>query len=126
MATAKKRADLGKPIDSVIAKQPSDIKAIAVTLREMIEAAAPKATSSLKWGMPFFTMDGKMMVAIGIHKNHVNLILPGAPGTFDDPKGLLEGEGKTGQHLKITNVKDIPKTAVKKWLAVAAKNAKAQ
>jgi hypothetical protein len=120
MATAKKRADLGKPIDSIIDKQPKDIKAIAVALREMIEAAAPKATSSLKWGMPFFTLDGKMMVAIGIHKKHVNLILPGAP---DDPKGLLQGEGKTGKHLKLTTVSELPKTEVKKWLAAAAKNA---
>jgi uncharacterized protein YdhG (YjbR/CyaY superfamily) len=126
MATAKKRADHGKPIDFVIDKQPAEIKAIAMQLRALIESAAPKATSSLKWGMPFFMLEGKMMVAIGIHKKHVNLILPGAPGTFDDPKGLLEGEGKTGQHLKITNVKELPKTEVKKWLAVAVKNAKAK
>jgi hypothetical protein len=46
--------------------------------------------------MPFYTLDGGMMCAIGAHKAHVNLILSGPPGAFDDPEGRLTGDGKTG------------------------------
>jgi hypothetical protein len=120
MAT-KKRADLGKPIDGFFAKQPPHLRPILVTLRKMIEAAAPQAQSSLKWGMPFFTIGGKMMCALGAHKSHVNLILVGPPGGFPDPAGRLEGKGKGGRHLKLRSLDELPKESVRKWLRIAAK-----
>ena len=44
---------------------------------------------------------GTMTVALSAHKAHVNLILSGSADAFDDPDGRLEGEGKTGRHLKV-------------------------
>jgi hypothetical protein len=120
MAT-KKRADLGKPIDGFIATQPPQHRAILLTLRKMIEDAAPQVESSIKWGMPFFTIDGKMMCALGAHKSHVNLILVGPPGGFPDPAGRLEGKGKGGRHLKLRSLDELPKESVRKWLRIAAK-----
>ena len=114
------RKDLGAPVDGFFAKQPPHLKPITDALRRLVEEAAPKATSSIKWGMPFYELDGEMMCAIGAHKKHVNLILPGA---YDDPDGLLEGEGKTGKHLKLTSAEDMPRAQIKKWLKVAAKRA---
>lgn len=118
------RKDLGAPIEGFFAKQSPAMKPIALALRSLIEAAAPKATSSLKWGMPFYELDGEMLCAIGGHKAHVNLILSGPPGTFTDPDGLLTGEGKTGRHLKLTRVEDIPTAKVKGWLREAIAHAK--
>jgi hypothetical protein len=120
MAT-KKRADLGKPIDGFIAKRPPEQRAILAALRKMIEDAAPQAESSIKWGMPFFTIDGKMMCALGAHKSHVNLILVGPPGGFPDAAGRLEGKGKGGRHLKLRSLDELPKESVRKWLRIAAK-----
>jgi hypothetical protein len=97
MAT-RKRADLGKPIDGFIAKQPPPRRAILVALRKMIEAAAPQAESSIK-----------MMGSLGAHKSHVNLILVGPPGGFPDPAGRLEGKGKGGRHLKLRSLDELPK-----------------
>ena len=113
------RADFGAPIDTFFAKQPASTRPIADALRELIEAAVPKATASLKWGMPVYELNGKMVCAIGGHKAHVNLLLSGPPGSFADPKGLLIGEGKTGKHLTLTAVAQLPRAQVRAWLKVA-------
>ena len=118
------RADYGKPIAAFFAKQSAATRPICEALRELIEAAAPDATASLKWGMPFYEIGGNTLCAIGGHKAHVNLILPGPPGTYADPKGLLTGEGKTGRHLKVTALDQLPRAAIKGWLETSAKLAR--
>jgi hypothetical protein len=120
------RADFGAPIDAFFAKQPTHLRAILEELRTLVEEAAPDATSSIKWGMPFYTLGGEMMCALGAHKAHVNLILAGPPDAFVDPKGRLEGEGKSGKHLKLTSLDELPKAAVRAWLRTAARIARTQ
>jgi hypothetical protein len=128
-APAKKpraRADLGAPIEGFFAKQPPALRAILEVLRALVDEAAPTAQSSLKWGMPFYTLEGETVCALGAHKAHVNLILSGPPGTFADPDQLLIGAGKTGRHLKLTRVEDIPRSAVRGWLEAAVKYARSK
>ncbi|HTA20514.1 MAG TPA: DUF1801 domain-containing protein [Polyangia bacterium] len=120
------RADLGAPVDGFFARQPPELRAILELLRGEIERAAPGAVAAIKWGMPMYTLDGAMMCALGAHKAHVNLILSGPPGTYADPDGLLEGDGKTGKHLKLRTLADVPRAAVRKWLAAAAATARAK
>ncbi|HUQ06965.1 MAG TPA: DUF1801 domain-containing protein [Kofleriaceae bacterium] len=122
------RADYGQPVDSFFRKQPPHLRPVTDALRALVEEAAPDATSSIKWGMPFYSIgDGQagMMCAIGAHKSHVNLILSGPPGTFVDPEGLLAGDGKTGRHLKVSTVDELPSDHVRRWLRVAADRARA-
>lgn len=118
------RADLGAPIDAFFTRQPAALRPIVDELRRLIEAAVPGAVAVLKWGMPTFSVGGKMVCAIGGHKAHVNLILSGAPDSFADPEGRLTGEGKTGRHLKLVPGDAVPTAAVRKWLATAARNAR--
>jgi hypothetical protein len=118
------RADLGAPVDAFFAKQPPALRPILAALRQMVEAAAPEATSSLKWGMPFYEINGQVICALAGFKAHVNLILSGPPGTYADPDGLLEGEAKTGRHLKLRSLDELPQEAVRGWLRVAAKRAR--
>ena len=120
-----RRADYGASTDGFFAKQTPQLRKILDALRTLIEEAAPEATSSLKWGTPFFMVEGKMMCALGSHKAHVNLILAGPPEAFTDKEGRLAGEGKMGRHLKLTSVDDIPRAAVRMWLRTAAKLARA-
>lgn len=120
------RADLGAPTDGFFAKQPPALRPILDALRALVEAAAPEATSSLKWGMPFYEIGGAMMCALGAHKAHVNLILSGPGSAFPDPKGLLSGEGKTGRHLKLRHLSELPLPEVRAWLKSAAALARAQ
>jgi hypothetical protein len=123
-SSAGPRADFGKPIDSFFAKQPPDLRAILEELRKLVEEAAPDASSSIKWGMPFYTLDGKMMCALAGFKSHVNLILAGPPGAFADPEGRLEGDAKGGRHLKLRSIEELPRAAVKGWVKTAAKMAR--
>ena len=123
-STAGPRADFGKPIDGFFAKQPPQLRAILEELRKLVEEAAPEASSSIKWGMPFYTLDGKMMCALAGFKAHVNLILAGPPGAFADPEGRLEGDAKGGRHLKLRSLDELPRAAVKGWLKTAARVAR--
>jgi hypothetical protein len=113
------RADFGAPIDGFFAKQPPHLRAILEALRKLVDEAAPDATSSIKWGMPFYMVGGNMMCALGGHKSHVNLILSGPPDAFADPKGLLEGDAKTGRHLKLRALDELPRDEVRGWLRAA-------
>jgi hypothetical protein len=121
-----RRADLGAPIEGFFARQPPALRAILEALREEVERAAPEAVGAIKWGMPFYTLRGEMMCALGGHKSHVNLILAGPPGTFADPDGRLEGDGKTGKHLKLKALAELPRAAVRDWLKTAAATARAK
>ena len=114
------RADLGAPVDGFFLKQPPALRAILDQLRQLVEQEVPRAESAIKWGNPFYSLDGTMMCALSAHKSHVNLILAGPPGSFDDPDGRLTGEGKTGRHLKLTSAEQIPHDQVRRWLRKAA------
>jgi len=120
------RADLGAPVDGFFARQPAPLRPIVDELRKLVAEAAPQAASALKWGMPFYSVGGNVLCAISAHKAHVNLILPGPPGTYADPDRRLEGEGKTGQHLKLRSLEDLPRAAVRGWLSTAATLARAK
>jgi hypothetical protein len=70
--------------------------------------------------MPFYTVGDRMMCALAGFNAHVNLILAGPPGTFADPDGRLEGDGKTGRHLKLRSLDELPRAQVRGWLRTAA------
>ena len=118
------RADYGAPVDGFFSKQPPHLRAVLEELRKLIGEVAPDAQSSLKWGMPFYTLDGAMFCATSAHRYHVNLILSGAPDAFSDPAGRLSGEGKTGRHLKLTTLDELPRESVRGWLRRAAELAR--
>jgi hypothetical protein len=119
------RKDLGAPVEGFFTKQPPHIRPIVDRLRALIGEAAPEAQSSIKWGMPFYEIAGNTVCAIGAFKQHVNLILPGPPGTYADPEGRLEGDGKTGKHLKLRSAEELAPAAVRGWLKTAAARARA-
>lgn len=118
------RADYGAPIDGFFARQPTHLRPILEALRKLVEAAAPDADASIKWGMPFYSVNGVMMCALGAHKSHVNLILSGPPDAFPDPRSLLSGAAKKGRHLKLQSLDELPRAAVRSWLRTAAKLAR--
>lgn len=123
---AAKREDHGAPIEAYFAKQSEAIRALMEALRALILAEAPEAESGLKWGFPFFTLKGQLLCGLRANKAHLGLILTGPPGTFDDPEGLLSGEGETGRQLKLTPGQSIPEAQVRAWLQAAARAAAAK
>ncbi len=123
-APVPRRADFGAPVDGFFARQPEHLRAILDALRALVVEAAPEATASIKWGLPFFAVGGEMMCALGAHRAHVNLILPGPPGTYADPERRLAGEGKTGKHLAVRALEELPRSEVRGWLRTAAGRAR--
>lgn len=119
-----RRADLGAPIDGFFEKQPPHLRPILEELRVLVSEAVPDATASIKWGMPFYVIGRQMMCALAGFKSHVNLILTGPPGAFEDPDGRLEGEAKIGRHLKLRTLEELPRDAVRGWLTTAAQIAR--
>jgi hypothetical protein len=115
-----RRADFGAPIESFFIKQPPQLRAILEVLRELVSEVAPDAEASLKWGMPFYTLGGQMMCALTAHKSHVNLVLVGSSGAYADPSGRLTGNSKSGRHLKLQALDELPRAAVRGWLRTAA------
>ena len=121
-----RRVDFGAPVDGFFSKQPPQLRSILDTLRQLVEEAAPDANASLKWGIPVYSIGSVMMCALGGHKAHVNLILAGPPGAFDDPERRLTGAGKTGRHLTLRHIDELPRTAVRGWLRKASELARAK
>ncbi|HEY6328757.1 MAG TPA: DUF1801 domain-containing protein, partial [Blastocatellia bacterium] len=108
-----------------------DIKVgeLALGLRDIVLGQAPEAIESLfrsyavslnysftaKWN------DGFCMIVV--YPRHVNLgFHRGAE--LDDPKGLLEGDGKIMRHIKIASPDDLKKPHLKTFIRAAMKNAK--
>lgn len=118
------RKDLGAPVDVWFAKVPPQFRPLVDALRAHVEAAAPDAASSVKWGNAFYTIDGKMYAAMTAHKAHVNLIFSGPSDAFDDPSGRLSGASKLGRHIKLSSLDDVPTADVKRWLKTAASMAR--
>ena len=119
-----RRSDFGASVDTFFERHPAHLRTILERLRDMVAEAAPDAASSLKWGMPWFTVNGRRMCSLGGHKAHVNLILMGPASLYDDPDGLLSGSGTLGRHLKVTKLEALPQDAVRAWLWIAAEHAR--
>ncbi len=122
--TPATRADFGEPIDGFFEKQPLHLRVILEELRRMVREVAPDSEASLKWGMPWFTVNGNMMCSLGGHKAHVNLVLVGPADAFSDPGGRLSGSGPNGRHLRLETIDDLPRSAVRGWLKTAARLAR--
>lgn len=124
--TSTSRSDFGAPIDGLIRKQPPQLREILEELRGLVEATAPDARSSLKWGMPCFTIAGRMMCTLGAHKAHVNLVLVGPAKEFADPQGRLAGSSEGGRHLKLRSLAELPRASVRRWVRLAAQYARSK
>ena len=116
---ANKRADYGAPIGPYFEQLPPEKRAPLEKLRALVEETVPNAQSGLKWGAPFYTLDGKMLAALGTLKYEVALSIYAPPEAFDDPKGQLEGTSAEYRVLKVKHEREIDAASVKRWLKAA-------
>jgi hypothetical protein len=112
--------------DEYFGAQAGAARDVLDALRSLVKASLPKATEGFKWGVPvYFDPAGYPLCYLVALRDHVNLgFLSGAH--LDDPKGLLEGTGEQGRHIKIYDPGDIRKTAFKDLLRGAARVARQQ
>jgi uncharacterized protein YdeI (YjbR/CyaY-like superfamily) len=99
-------------IDAYIDKAASFAQPILKHFRAMVHAAHPATDKAIKWGMPFFVHDGRVLAMMAAFKAH------GGIGVFDGTP-MSGGEGM-GQFGKLTAVTDLPDDAT---LVAAIRNA---
>jgi hypothetical protein len=99
------------PAEMLLAKCDPKIRDLTVQLREVVRAAYPDLTETVRNGYGTFNYGtgpkmGDDVAYISFHKAHVNLgFMRGSQ--LPDPKGLLEGTGKLLRHVKIKKTADI-------------------
>lgn len=90
-------------IDAYIDKSAEFARPILRELRERVHAACPQATESIKWGMPFFELDGKPLCNMAAFKQHVSF------GFWQHARifGGAERDGM-GSYGRIGSLQDLP------------------
>ena len=95
-----------------------ELRKIMRKLRSLIREGMPEATESIKWGMPYYSINGQGIVSMAEYAKHVNLyFFMGA--RLSSP--LLEGTGKGMRHIKIQNVSKIGDREILRLLRRASK-----
>jgi hypothetical protein len=130
MATTKTAAKKAAPKKAAmsadvryIAEQPADKAALLEKLRALVNKGIPDADVSIKWGVPFYQLNGKNICALASFKDHVAINFFAPPNAFVDPGKKLEGSGKGNRTLKVRGAGDIDSASILRWLkAVVAAN----
>lgn len=85
-------------VDEYIAKQAEFAQPILKHVREVVHQALPDAEEALKWGVPYFTVNGKNAVGMAAFKQHASVIV-----CSDERAG-----GGMGNFGKLTSVDELP------------------
>lgn len=94
-----------KTVDAYIAGLEGWKAEVVAEVRQIINAAAPDVSESIKWAQPVFETNGPFAY-IKAFKNSVNFgFWRGVD--ISDPEGLLEGSGEKMRHFKLTGLEDI-------------------
>ncbi len=91
-------------ITAYIDKAAPFARPILAHVRRLVHVAQPAATETVKWGMPFFQLEGRDLAMMAAFKAHAGL------GIFDGTS-MATGDGM-GQFGKLAGVCDLPDAAV--------------
>ncbi len=91
-------------------------------LRQTIRAIVPQAEEVISYGMPGFRLKGKMICGFAAFKNHV-AYLPHSGSVFSQLPAELKAYKSTPGSLHFPIDKPLPKSLVKKLIAVRRKQA---
>ncbi|NQX95811.1 MAG: YdeI/OmpD-associated family protein [Erythrobacter sp.] len=85
-------------VDEYIARQADFAQPILEHMRKLAHKALPDGEEALKWGVPYFTMNGKNAVGMAAFKNHASVMVSSTQ---------TEGGGM-GNFGKLTSVAELP------------------
>ncbi|OYY89299.1 MAG: hypothetical protein B7Y45_12455 [Sphingomonas sp. 28-66-16] len=102
-------------VDAYIARQADFARPILIELRHRMHAVDPRVGETIKWSMPFFTIDGALLANMAAFKQHASF---GLWRRDASPTGQ-EGEAM-GQFGKLTGIADLPEPAAFATLVTAA------
>ena len=99
-------------VSAYVAAAPAFAVPILEAVRAAVHEAAPDITETVKWGMPFFTRNGRDVAMMAAFKAHAGV------GIFDgSPMAGKAGMGNLG---KLTGVADLPDDLPARLAAAAA------
>lgn len=110
-----------KRVDAYVAKATPFARPILRRLRAAVHAACPEGEEAVKWGMPFFVVDGKILCYMAAFKAHAGF------GFWRGlNKAVLGASAKPGEGMgslgRIESVADLPSDAkLRGWIRKAAK-----
>ena len=103
MASAKKSSKV--QIDAFINRASPGVRPVLRDLRDLVQRELPEAKEEIKWGRPVYSLN-HIVCYLAVGGDHANLgFYRGIE--LQDPKGLLEGEGKKLRHIKVYNRDEI-------------------
>lgn len=105
---------MNEQVTEYIKNASKEQKEIMEIIRSLIHENGRNVTEEFKWSRPIFKST-KDFAYLQANKNHVNLGFYQDFEKLDDPKGLLEGTGKTMRHIKIKSAADIDKDLLSNW-----------
>lgn len=101
-------------VSAYIARSAAFARPILEHIRGLVHRAVPDVSETIKWGMPFFELEGRPLAMMAAFKAHAGL------GIFDGTP-MASGAGM-GQFGKLASVADLPGEAVlQERLALAAR-----
>jgi uncharacterized protein YdeI (YjbR/CyaY-like superfamily) len=93
-------------IDAYIAKAASFARPILEHVRKRVHAVAPEAEETLKWSMPSFTIDGKILLGMAAFKAHATVNF-----WRGEELGIAAAKDAMGQLGKLSSLDDLPPDA---------------
>jgi uncharacterized protein YdhG (YjbR/CyaY superfamily) len=109
-------------IDVYLAKVGEPHRSTLQALRQTIHEIVPQAEEVISYGMPGFRLDGKMICGFAAFKNHL-AYLPHSGSIFAQLPAELKAYKSTPGSLHFPVDKPLPKSLVKKLIAVRRKQA---
>jgi hypothetical protein len=113
--TAAKKTTAGVD-DRYFAEQSADKTALLEKLRALVKKEVPDAEVTIKWGVPFYQLNGKNVCSLAAFKDFVGINFFASPSVLVDPKKKLEGGSKTMRMLKVRTASDIDSASIVRWL----------
>jgi len=74
-------------IDDYIASHSEEVREILQEVRDAILSAAPDTKETIKWGMPYFIVDGENLCGFAAQKKHISFF-PGEAAVTEFEKRL--------------------------------------
>ena len=103
-------------VDSYVSKVDPKLRSQFQKLRSIVKEALPGVSESVKWGVPYYSLDGVGVASIADYSGHVNLYLMQGAGLSSD---LLEGTGKGMRHITVKTLAEIKETEFTRLLREA-------
>ncbi len=92
---------------------------IVAMLRKLMRAVAPNAKEVVTYGI--LAWRGNLILAV-VSPTKKDVTFAFSKGAeFEDKYGLLQGVGRVSKHVKITNLKEVNKVALKYYIKQALK-----